>query len=48
MNRRTLKLCMLALLALSLLLVTLGLSMQQPERVMQKAVRVCLECIGIG
>lgn len=39
---------MLALLALSLLLITLGLLQQQPLRVMQKAVRVCLECIGIG
>lgn len=39
---------MLALLALSLLLITIGLWQQEPLRVMQKAVRVCLECIGIG
>lgn len=48
MNERRQNLFMLALLALSLLLITLGLLQQQPLRVMQKAVRVCLECIGIG
>lgn len=38
----------LALLVLSLALITLGLSQNQPQQVMEKAVQVCLECIGIG
>ena len=48
MKKRRLTVCMLSLLALSLLLMTLGLANGEPARVMQKAVRVCLECIGIG
>lgn len=48
MKKYRLTACMLALLALSLLLITLGVWQEQPLRVMQKAIRVCLECIGIG
>lgn len=37
-----------ALLALSVALITVGVAAGQPALVMQKAVQVCLECIGIG
>ena len=36
------------LLTLSVLLVGAGAYLGQPLEVMRKAVRVCLECIGIG
>lgn len=29
-------------------LVLLGISVGEPETVLQKAVRICLECIGVG
>lgn len=38
----------LALLVLSLALISIGLSKNQSQQVMEKAVQVCLECIGIG
>ena len=36
------------LLGASVLLIAIGLARQEHLEVMQKAVRICLECIGIG
>lgn len=38
----------LAVLLLALALLLLGVSRGEPELVLQKAVRVCTECIGLG
>ena len=38
----------IALLVLGAAFVTIGLLLGQPNAVMQKAIRICLECIGIG
>ena len=35
-------------LILALALIGLGLARQEQVEVLQKAVRICLECIGIG
>lgn len=35
-------------LGLALALIGMGLSRQEHTEVLQKAVRICLECIGIG
>lgn len=36
------------LLAMSLVCIGLGLLRREQTEVLQKAVRICLECIGIG
>lgn len=36
------------LLAVSLLLISVGVWIGEPADVMQKAVNICLECIGVG
>lgn len=36
------------LLSLSILFIGIGLLRQEQLEVMNKAVRICLECIGIG
>lgn len=35
-------------LAVSAALIAAGLALGQHQEVLQKAVRICLECIGIG
>ena len=42
------KLIPASLLVLSALLMAAGIAADQPSRVLAKAVRICLECIGIG
>ncbi len=36
------------LLGMALVLLLLGLLRQEPLDILQKAVKLCLECIGIG
>lgn len=36
------------ILVLAVLFIAVGIGRQEPWAVMQKAVRICLECIGIG
>jgi len=36
------------LLVLSAAMITAGVMQNQPDSVYSKAVRVCLECVGIG
>ena len=38
----------IGILVISLLFIGVGIAKQEHLDVMQKAVRVCLECIGIG
>lgn len=38
----------IGILALSVVLIAIGIVNKEHLEVMQKAVRVCLECIGIG
>ena len=38
----------LLLLLAALGLIAVGVAAGQPQQVMAKAVRVCLECVGIG
>ena len=38
----------LALLVLGAALTALGAALGQPAAVMAKAVRICMECVGIG
>ena len=36
------------LIVLAAALVVVGILMQQPDSVLHKAVRICMECIGLG
>lgn len=38
----------IAVIAAAALLVILGIVQRQPAQVMSKAIRICMECIGIG
>lgn len=35
-------------IAAAALLVILGIAQGQPAQVMSKAIRICMECVGIG
>ena len=37
-----------ALVAVAMLCLGLGIAKEQPNAVLQKAIRICLECIGLG
>lgn len=47
-NDKKYKTVRFALLAVSLVLIGIGLWRQEQAEVLGKAVRICLECIGIG
>ncbi|MCR5617914.1 MAG: hypothetical protein K6F83_06475 [Clostridiales bacterium] len=36
------------LICVSIGLITIGILMKQPESVLHKAVRICMECVGLG
>ena len=36
------------LIILAAILIVVGILMQQPDSVLHKAVRICMECIGLG
>ena len=36
------------LIAAAILLIAVGIAMQQPESVLSKAVKICMECVGLG
>ncbi|MCR5530122.1 MAG: thioredoxin [Saccharofermentans sp.] len=36
------------LIVIAAVLVVVGILMHQPESVLHKAVRICMECIGLG
>lgn len=48
MRNRTVLLLRFGLLGLALAMIAAGLLRQEHLEVMGKAVRICLECIGIG
>ena len=36
------------LIVLAAVLIVVGILMHQPESVLHKAVRICMECVGLG
>lgn len=48
LSERAARLLRLGVLLLALALTGVGLMRQEQTEVLQKAVRICLECIGIG
>ncbi|GEM_PF-3321523 len=38
----------LLLILIAFLLIGIGIAGKEPDLIMQKAVKICLECIGIG
>ncbi len=36
------------LITAAVLLIVIGIILQQPESVLNKAVRICMECVGLG
>lgn len=36
------------LILLAVLLIVIGIVLHQPESVFNKAVRICMECVGLG
>lgn len=48
MNRNIVPLVRFIVLGISLALIVIGILRREHLEVLQKAVRICLECIGIG
>ena len=48
MKHRELTAARIGLLTAAVLMIAFGIFRGEPDSVMQKAVRICLECIGIG
>lgn len=48
MKKKSVPVVRCGVLVLSAALITVGLLRQEHVEVMEKAVRICLECIGIG
>ena len=48
MSKRATFITRAAVLAIGAALITLGILRGEPAETMQKAVTICLECIGIG
>lgn len=48
MKRKSVLFARYSLLGLAVILIAAGLLKQEHLEVMQKAVKICLECIGIG
>lgn len=48
MNKRTVNLLRAACLITGAVFVGIGILRGEPAAVLQKAVKICLECIGIG
>ncbi|MCR5108003.1 MAG: hypothetical protein K6B28_07540 [Lachnospiraceae bacterium] len=48
MNNKTRNIITFSLLAVSLILIGLGVKTGEYEAVLNKAINVCMECIGIG
>ena len=38
----------LSLIALGVILIITGIALGHPAQVLSKAVRICMECVGIG
>lgn len=38
----------IGLIVVAVLLILVGIICKQPESVLAKAVRICMECVGIG
>jgi ribosomal protein S12 len=38
----------ISLIAAGIILIVVGIALKQPESVLSKAARICMECIGIG
>ena len=38
----------ISLIAAGIILILVGIALKQPESVLSKAARICMECVGIG
>ena len=47
-NETTKTLLGLAVLAAGAVLMAIGINTAEPATVMQKAIKICMECVGIG
>lgn len=36
------------LIVIALVLIIVGIILQQPDSVLHKAIRICMECVGLG
>ncbi|MBO4580127.1 MAG: hypothetical protein J5715_08250 [Clostridiales bacterium] len=36
------------LIVLAIVLIVIGIFLQQPDSVLHKAIRICMECVGLG
>lgn len=36
------------LIVLAIVLIVIGIILQQPDSVLHKAIRICMECVGLG
>lgn len=48
MTERTRKIITFSLLTFGLIMIVLGILRGEAETVFEKAIRICMECIGIG
>ncbi|MFV0465901.1 MAG: CD1871A family CXXC motif-containing protein [Lachnospiraceae bacterium] len=48
MNKINRKFTNIPILLLAVLLIAIGIWQNEPALVLQKAINICLECIGIG
>lgn len=35
-------------LCVALIMIGIGIALEQPQQIFEQAIRICLECIGIG
>ena len=38
----------ISLIAIGVILIVVGIALKQPYEVLNKAIRICMECVGIG
>lgn len=46
--KRKMQVLRCGVLMMSIVMIGIGTYLQQPQQIFQQAIRICLECIGIG